>query len=277
MTERTLAADAPGPSVATVADAGSRSPLPLSCYIRTLNEEAWIGAVVRAARHIADDVIVVDSGSTDRTVEAATAAGATVVPQPWLGNGHQKRKGEDHCRHDWLLDLDADEILSDTLIAEIRALFAGGTPANPVYAVPLVMVPPDGQPWYRFGRAWRNKLYDRRVLRMPAHKAWDQLELPNGIKAQRLQNPLLHHWYRGFEHMMAKLNRVSSVRAREVKRKSRPYLLLRIWAGFPVYFFKKYIQQGYILGGTFGFTSAVAIAYARWMRDVKMWEMKDRP
>ena len=267
--------DSPGPAE-RAAKEDRPPPLPLSCYIRTLNEEAHIVRVIRAARALTDDIVVVDSGSTDATVTLAQAEGATVIVQPWLGNGHQKRVGEEHCRHDWLLDLDADEVLSDPLIAEIRGVFGDGEPARPVYGLPLVMVPPDGKPWYRFGRDWRNKLYDRRVIRMPAHKAWDQLDLADAPTPVRLEGPLLHYWYRGFEHMMAKLSRVSSVRARAVRRKSRGYLLLRIWFGLPVYFFKKFIVQGYVLGGTFGFTSAMALAYARWMRDVKMWELEDR-
>lgn len=267
--------DSPGPAE-RAAKEDRLPPLPLSCYIRTLNEEAHIVRVIRAARALTDDIVVVDSGSTDATVTLARAEGATVIVQPWLGNGHQKRVGEEHCRHDWLLDLDADEVLSDPLIAEIRGVFGDGEPARPVYGLPLVMVPPDGKPWYRFGRDWRNKLYDRRVIRMPAHKAWDQLDLADAPTPVRLEGPLLHYWYRGFEHMMAKLSRVSSVRARAVRRKSRGYLLLRIWFGLPVYFFKKFIVQGYVLGGTFGFTSAMALAYARWMRDVKMWELEDR-
>ena len=83
-----------------------------------------IGDVVRAARAVAAEVIVVDSGSTDDTIAQAEAAGARVLRQEWLGNGKQKRIGEDACRHDWVLDLDADEIIlqssSGLLITECQ-------------------------------------------------------------------------------------------------------------------------------------------------------------
>ena len=104
---------------------------PVSCYIRTLNEERLLGKVIAAVREVVDEVVVVDSGSTDATVAIAEAAGARVVHQAWLGNGCQKRFAEDRCRHDFLLDLDADEVVSAELGAAIRALFAAGRPSLP--------------------------------------------------------------------------------------------------------------------------------------------------
>ncbi|MGD2132807.1 MAG: glycosyltransferase family 2 protein, partial [Maricaulaceae bacterium] len=188
---------------------------PLSCYIRTLNEERLIGEVVAAALRIAREVIVVDSGSTDATVERAAEAGADVRHQDWLGNGRQKRAGEELCAYDWLLDLDADEVVTPELAAEIAALFKtgapaaqtaadskwgaepkstlGSAPARSVYTVPLVTAPPVGQPWRGTDVARRAKLYDRRMHRMPDHAAWDQLELKRGTKIGRLKGALLHY------------------------------------------------------------------------------------
>src|SRR5262245_37477804 len=100
--------------------------VPVSCYIRTFNEERKIGEVVAAVRAVVDEVIVVDSGSTDATVAIAQAAGAWVIHQEWLGNGRQKRFAEEQCRNDFLLDLDADEVVSLALAEEIRALFGAG-------------------------------------------------------------------------------------------------------------------------------------------------------
>src|SRR5512145_868710 len=113
---------------------------PISCYIRTLNEERKIGEVVAAARAVVDEVVVVDSGSTDATVAIAQAAGARVIHQEWLGNGRQKRFAEEQCRNDYLLDIDADEVVSPALAEEIRALFVAGPPPLSIYQLELVMV-----------------------------------------------------------------------------------------------------------------------------------------
>lgn len=245
---------------------------PLSAYIRTLNEARMIGDVVRAALEVADEVIVVDSGSADATRAIAAAAGARVIEHEWRGNGHQKRIAEDACKNDWLLDLDADEIVSPALAAEIRALFAAGEPPLKVYRTMLALVPPVGAPWRDFGLQVRHKLYDRRAVRAPAHEAWDQFDIPAGVETGRLAEPILHHAFTGAEQFMAKLNRNSSVRANALPLKPKPYLALRIVFGLPLYAAKKYILQQYFRGGVYGFALALMSGYGRWLRDVKMWE-----
>jgi len=259
---------------------GAAAMPPLSCYIRTKNEAARIGEVVRAALACADEVVVVDSGSTDDTGALAEAAGARVVSVPWRGNGGQKRAGEELCRNDWLLDLDADEIVSDELAAEIRALFAAGPPARPVYELTLVTVPPTGEVWSTFVLAHRRKLYDRRVVRMPDHPAWDQLELGRGAAVGRLGGPVYHHSFRDFEHVVAKLNRISTVRARETRPRSRAELAARVLFALPFYFLKHLVQRQLWRAGVYGVALAGISAFGRWLRDVKMYEalrMTDPP
>lgn len=253
---------------------------PLSCYIRTKNEGDRIAEVVRAALACAAEVVVVDSGSTDDTVARAEAAGARVVRVPWRGNGAQKRAGEALCRNDWLLDLDADEIVSAELAAEIRALFARGAPERPVHALKLVTVPPTGEVWSTFTLAYRRKLYDRRVFRMPDHPAWDQLDLPRGTAVGRLNGALYHHSFRDFENVVAKLNRISTVRARETAPRSRVQLAARVLFALPFYFAKHLLQRGLWRAGVYGVALAGISAFGRWLRDVKMYEamrMADPP
>jgi|JI10StandDraft_1071094.scaffolds.fasta_scaffold110966_3 glycosyltransferase involved in cell wall biosynthesis len=244
---------------------------PVTCYIRTLNEERRIGEVIRAARQVVDEVVLVDCGSTDKTLEIAAAEGAKVVKQAWLGNGAQKRVGEDAAKHDWLLDLDADEIVTPELAEAIGAVFESGPTAS-IYEVPLVTVPPIGKPWKNFKIAWRRKLYNRTTVRIPDSKVWDQFDVPAGERVRRINKPLLHYSFANIEHVVTKMNKVSSTRARESKLKSFPGTVLRVWFGFPSYFIKEYFFRGLIRGGTYGFAFAMTMSFARWMRDVKMYE-----
>ena len=248
----------------------------ISCYIRTLNEERLIGAVIAAARRVAREVVIVDSGSTDRTKEIAEAAGARVIDQPWLGNGFQKRVGEEACAQNWLLDLDADEILSPELIAEIKALFADGEPPLSVYRLTLVTAPPIGEPWTNFALDPRAKLYDRRRWRMPESRAWDQLALPNDAAVGALKGSLMHHSFQDFAHYMAKWNGVSTRRAESIKLKPLWLVRLRVLFGWPFYFLRHYILRGFWRGGLYGFAVAGGVAFGRWMRDVKMYEIHRR-
>jgi glycosyltransferase involved in cell wall biosynthesis len=245
---------------------------PLSAYIRTRNEARMIAETVRAALAAADEVVVVDSGSTDGTPEIAAAAGARIVSQPWLGSGRQKRFAEDQCRNDWLLDLDADEIVSDAMAAELRALFADGPPPCAVYRTPVALAPPFGAPWIGFGGVIRHKLYDRRMVRAPDHEVWDQFAPPRGAKIGALKAPILHHAFADAAHLVDKLNRNSSTRARALPLKPRPLLIARIFFGLPFYVGKRYLLDGLIRGGVDGFAFSMMSGFGRWLRDVKMYE-----
>jgi glycosyltransferase involved in cell wall biosynthesis len=245
--------------------------LRLSCYIRTLNEERRIGEVIRAAFQVADEVVIVDSGSKDRTLAIADAGGARIIKQPWLGNGRQKRVGEAAAQYDWLLDIDADEVVTPALAEEIRGVLEQG-PRHAMYEITMVTVPPHGEPWRWFKLARRIKLYDRRRVRIPDHAAWDQFDAPPGERVGKIREPLLHFSFTSIEHVMTKLNRVSSVRARETPLKPRWNVALRVIVGFPAYFLKEYFLNGLIFGGLYGFAYASSLAFGRWLRDVKMYE-----
>lgn len=249
---------------------------PISAYIRTLDEERMIAEVVHAALQVAREVIVIDCGSSDRTVDLARDAGAKVIEHAWAGNGHQKRIAEDACANHWLLDLDADEIVTPALAAEIKAVFAHGEPPFPVYRTMLALHPPVGRPWLDFALQTRHKLYDRRIIRIPAHDAWDQFVIPEGMEIGRFNAPIMHYAFSGAAQFNGKINRNSSVRAEKLPLKSRPYLALRIIFGLPVYFAKKYFLQQYFRGGVYGFALALMSGYGRWLRDVKMWERANR-
>ena len=244
---------------------------PISAYIRTLNEERMIGDVVRAALCVAREVVVVDSGSADNTIPTAKAAGAKIIEHTWLGNGHQKRFAEDHCAHHWMLDLDADEIITKALAEEIKTLFEHGAPSCAAYRTNLALAPPVGAPWRAFGLATRHKLYDKHRIRPPAHQACDQFEITADLKTGTLNEPLLHYAFTGIEQYLTKLNRNSSVRAKALPLKSKPYLAVRILFGLPIYFLKVYILRQYFRGGIYGFGLALASGIGRWLRDIKMW------
>lgn len=246
-----------------------RAKLPLSCYIRTRNEGKRIARCVGAAFQVADEVIVVDSGSTDDTVELAELAGARVIAQPWLGWGRQKRIGEDHCRNDYLLDVDADEVVSPELAEEIRTLFAHGTPPLSVYTVDVVTIPPGGEDWPRFLIVHRNRLYDRRVVRAPDHETADQLVTPPNVRIGRLKGELLHYSYQNLDDLVAKFNGTSSALALRGKPKS---VALRVLFGLPFYFLRHLFLRGMFRGGVYGVAIAGIAAYGRWLRDAKMHE-----
>ncbi len=249
------------------------APAPISAYIRAKNEERMIGEVIRATQQVVGEVVVVDSGSTDRTIEIAHELGARVVKVPWLGGGKQKRLGEDAARHHWLLDLDADEIVSPELAAEIRALFSQGDPDMPVYELMMATVPPVGPAWRSFNLVDRRKLYDRRVVRAPDHANYDQVEIPNGVMMGRLNAPLLHYSFRDLAQLEDKFTRNSAGRARDTKLKPFWLVALRLVLARPFYFLNHYVRRGLWRAGWYGFAVASIAAHGRWLKDAMMLEI----
>lgn len=130
--------------------------LPISVVILTFNSADTIGATVASARALSDDVHVVDSGSTDATLDIVRAAGARVASHPFESYGAQRNWAIATLalRHPWQLHLDADERVTPELAAELRALFAGDGPPAAIagYYVPR-LVHFHGQP-IRHGGMW---------------------------------------------------------------------------------------------------------------------------
>lgn len=253
----------------------SMSTLPISCYIRTLNEERRIGEVLDSLAGLVSEVILVDSGSTDRTLEIAEEKGARVISQKWLGNGKQKRIGEDACAHHWVLDLDADEVISSELAEEIRELFREkDTPRESVFGIKVATVSPlDGRVWEFAAADFRDKLYDLREFRAPNSAVWSNLEVPDTLKVVHL-NGLIHHYsFPDVESLMFKTNRMSAMRGREKKLKSYWFVVLRLWFGFPFYFLRGLFIRGMWRYGLYCWIVAATVAFSRWLTDVKMYEI----
>ena len=249
--------------------------LPLSIFVITLNEAARIGATLDAAATLADDVIVADSGSTDETVAIARGYGAQVHHHPFEGFGQQKRFAEDRCRHDWLLNVDADEIITPALADEIRGLFADGEPTPALYEIRILNVYPGDTRPRPFANDYRVvRLYHREAGRYRDHTVYDRVE-PHGAPAiHRLSAPIHHFPLTDFEQMVAKANRHSGHEIARVAAKSRTVLKLRLVTEFPLVFLKVWLLRRHILGGWKGFVFAMNTAWMRTLRIAKALEYK---
>ena len=104
--------------------------LPISVFIIAKNEADRIATTIGSVREWVDEVIVIDGGSTDETIAVAKENGAKVEYNQWAGYGLQKRFGEDLCQNNWLLNLDADEEISQELAQEIQELFTIALPLS---------------------------------------------------------------------------------------------------------------------------------------------------
>lgn len=253
--------------------------LPLSVFIIALNEADRIGPVILSVRDWVDEVLVVDSGSTDGTQDLARSLGATVIHNDWPGYGPQKRFAEEQCRHDWLLNLDADEVPEPALEGAVRALFSNGQPALQGYRIQTVMTLAGQKRPHRFApRHNYIRLYDRRHGRFADSATHDAVEMHSG-RVGSLSPIIAHYSIRHHGDLIAKLNRYSTAQAEEIvaRGKGGRYGAFRAMTEFPVNLFRYFVLKGYWVFGLYGLELAAIIAFFRFARIAKVREILRRP
>lgn len=252
----------------------------ISVFVIALNEADRIGAVLTAARQVSDDVIVIDSGSTDGTPDVARSCGARVIHNDWPGYGQQKRFGEDQCLHDWVLNLDADEVMPEDLIAEINALFADGGAASGASAydahrIPIAEMFPGERAPHRFGFSLAPvRLYRRSVGRYSPSPVHDRVDLPKDARVGKLRGVIHHYSVRSIGDQIAKLNRYTDMQADDLAARGGSVSPLRLLVEFPVNFLKAYIGRRHALRGVYGFMTAMNFAFYRYLRVAKHVERR---
>lgn len=248
---------------------------PLSIFIITRDEADRIARTIEAARGLSDDIVVVDSGSTDDTQVIARRLGARVVVNDWPGYGPQKRFAEDQCRHDWLLNLDADEVLPPVLAEEIAALFADGMPAADAYELRIAEIFPGERAPHRFAYALAPvRLYRKSKGRYSPSPVHDRVDLAPDARIARLKGTVHHYSVRSLGEQMDKLNGYSDAQADDLDKRGAKLSVLRLIVEFPANFIKAYIGRRHALRGVYGFMTAMNYAFYRYLRVAKHWERR---
>lgn len=248
---------------------------PLSIFIIARDEADRIGRTIAAVRGLSDDIVVIDSGSTDGTQAIAAGLGARVIERAWPGYGPQKRFAEDQCRHPWLLNLDADEVTPPDLAAEIAALFAKGEPACDAYRIRIAEIfPGEGAP-HRFAYALSPvRLYRADKGRYSPSPVHDRVELAADARVGKLRGTVHHYSVRSLGEQMVKLNAYSDAQADDLDARGETLSVFRLAAEFPANFIKAYIGRRHVLRGVYGFMTAMNYAFYRYLRVAKHWERR---
>jgi len=249
--------------------------LPVSVFIIAKNEADRIGETIRAVRDLTDDLIVVDSGSTDGTQAVAEELGARVIFNDWPGYGPQKRFAEEQCRHVWLLNVDADEVVPPKLAAEIRDLFSNGEPPCQAYRIGIAEIfPGEAAPHPMAYTLWPVRLYRKDWGRYSPSLVHDRVDLNPDAKVGKLKG-VIHHWsVRSLGDQLAKLNRYSDQQAVDLEIRGVSIPTWRIFFELPAAFIKAYIGRRHALRGTYGFLTAMNYAISRHLRLAKHYERK---
>lgn len=254
---------------------GERKPVPLSVFIIARNEADRIGATIRSALPLTDDLVVVDSGSDDGTVELARKAGARVLFRDWDGYGPQKRFAEEQCRHDWMLNIDADEVVSPALATEIGRLFSAGSPSPDGYRIGIAEIFPGETRPHPLAYTLRPvRLYRRSRGRYSASPVHDRVDMAPGAVVGALKGILCHFSVRSLGDQIDKLNRYSDQQAEDLEARGISIPTWRIFVEFPAAFFKAYIGRRHMVRGAYGFLTAMNYAVSRHLRMAKHYEQR---
>lgn len=246
----------------------------LSVFVIARNEADRIEATLAAVRGLTDDLLVVDSGSEDRTIEVAEEAGARVLTRAWDGYGPQKRFAEEQCRHDWLLNVDADEVVPARLADEIAALLRSG-PAHDAYRIGIAEVfPGETEPHRLAYTLWPVRLYRRSRGRYSTSPVHDRVELATGASVGRLRHIIHHFSVRSLGQQIEKLNRYSDQQADDLAARGVVIPAWRVIVEFPAAFLKAYIGRRHFVRGLYGFLTATNYAISRHLRMAKHVERR---
>ncbi len=249
--------------------------LPISVFIITYNEADRIHRAIESVRDWVDEIIVVDSQSTDTTCKVAEQLGARVIVNKWPGYGPQKRFAESQCRNDWLLNIDADEELTPQLAQEIQALFAQGSPHMAGYYFRLLDVLPGERHLSRFAHINTClRLYNKHKGRFSKSTVHDSVIIHQG-ETGNLQHVAIHRSFRSLMHAVEKINSYSTAQAADMLQHGKHVSLLRLIIEFPVAFFKCYFLRLYVFRGIPGFSLAIIYAFGRFLRLAKTRETQN--
>lgn len=239
----------------------------ITATVIALNEESRIGAAL-ASLAWADEIVVVDSGSTDRTVEIASGFTDRVLHNPWPGYAEQKNHAAAAASHDWIFSLDADEVVTDRLAASIRQLRERGAGAAG-YRTARVAWYIDR--WVRYGGwypDWQVRLYDRRQARFEGGHVHESVSLKE--PAGTLDGDIEHYTVESLSDHHRRIDVYTSLAARDRLACGRRFSALRAVGQPPLTFLQTYLLKQGFRDGTAGLAIAGFAAYYVFLRELKL-------
>ena len=245
-----------------------------SVTIITLNEAEHIGAAIDSVAW-ADEIVVVDCGSADATIEIARAKGATVVHRDWSGWIDQKNFAAERAANDWIFSLDADERVPPPLAGEIRELLSGEPPMRG-YRVPRVTFHLGR--WIRttdFYPDYQTRLYDRRAARWRGKYVHESVAVDGPVG--RFRHDLEHYSFRDLRDHLDRVNRYTTLAARQMHESGRRAGIFDLVIHPPAAFLRNYLLRLGILDGTPGLIISVINSYSVFLKFAKLWEFRRTP
>ena len=244
----------------------------LSAVVITKNEEKNIALCIEALQQVADEIIIVDSFSTDRTAEICAGYKVRFYQQEWLGFGPQKNFGIAKASYNIILSSDADEILGAGAIKAINALKVSGFEG--VYALRLVQ--------FYFGKFirygieapnYRNRIFDKTKVHWNENDVHEKLVIPQGTRITRIQEDVAHYSYHSIEQFIAKSNLYTTLGAQLLYRNNKHSYLFKLICSPAFTFIKGYFIKGGFREGMHGLILAKLNAQTTFLKYAKLRQL----
>jgi glycosyltransferase involved in cell wall biosynthesis len=245
----------------------------LSVVIITFNEEKNIGRCIDSVKNVADEILILDSSSTDQTVAIAESRGAIVKQEVFKGFIQKKNKAAELASYNYVLSLDADEaldpILSDSILRAKENFTHRAYRMNRCsnYC---------GQ-FIRHGSWYPDKkirLFDRRIAAWGGTNPHDRIILHDNTTAKHLKGDILHYSYHSIAEHVAQNNKLSSLAAQSLFDKGENTNLFNVIVN-PVWaFLLSYLVRAGFLDGLFGFVIAIQIAHMTFLKHIKLYMLR---
>jgi glycosyltransferase involved in cell wall biosynthesis len=246
----------------------------LSVTIITKNEAAHIDEAIQSVAW-ADEIVVVDSESSDDTVAIARRRTDRVIVRAWPGYIVQKNYAASMASYDWVLSLDADERVTPALAEEIKATMAA-PPGHAAYRMPRVT-------WH-LGRWIRTtdwypddqlRLYDRRTARWTGRYVHEALTVRGTVG--QLHAELQHFPFRDIADHLETIDRYTTYAARQMQESGSHANVVQLAFHPPFAFLRNYVLRGGVRDGAVGFVISALNSYYVFLKFAKLWELQRSP
>lgn len=251
--------------------------LPLSVTIITKNEEDRLPHCLESIYEIADEIILVDSGSTDNTIKIAEKYKCKIFYNDWKGYGAQKIFAENKCSNKWILNLDADEELSQSLKENIIKLFNSRNIEDfSAYKMfwQLIFFTQKKPPFLAVGSNFV-RLYNKEKAGFNNSKVHDSVLLKNSLEELgKIEGYVYHRCFQSMKHWSDKINSYTSLQAEDWIKSGRKQPSNFRLISEPIFaFFKSYFIRRYCFYGIDGFIASLMYSNAKMLRLAKVREL----
>lgn len=244
----------------------------ISIVIICKNEERIIGSTLNSVTSVADEVIIYDSGSTDNTIRIAQDHKAKVIVGSWEGYGRNKQKAIAAASNDWVINIDADEVLDKVVQNSISSLSLDDEKI--AYKIRFKnFIGDKSLKWGEFGFDSHVRLFNRKYVKWDGNNIHEKLLIPPDVKIKVLPGNILHYTMTGTKEFVKKTIRYALLNAEHYFKNGKRSSFIKRYLAPPFTFIKNYLFKLGFLDGRIGFFSARMSGFYTFLKYTRLHEL----